>query len=155
MMRTIIVPVLGASLLTEAAPTAPDFTRDIRPILSENCFACHGQDAKKRKGKLRLDKGDVAIAERDGVQAIAPGNLEKSEAWTRILSEDEDEVMPPRDSDKELSDAEKDILKQWILQGAQYADHWAFTAPKPPVVPKGGANPIDAFLQQRLAEEGK
>jgi len=154
MMRTIIVPVLGASLLTEAAPTAPDFTRDIRPILSENCFACHGQDAKKRKGKLRLDKGDVAIAERDGVQAIAPGNLEKSEAWTRILSEDEDEVMPPRDSDKELSDAEKDILKQWILQGAQYADHWAFTAPKPPVVPKGVANPIDAFLQQRLAEEG-
>jgi len=154
MMRTIIVPILGASLLTEATPATPDFTRDIRPILSENCFACHGQDAKKRKGKLRLDKGDAATAERDGVQAIVPGNLEESEAWARILSEDEDEVMPPRDSHKELSDAEKNILKQWILQGAPYEDHWAFTAPKTPLVPRGATNPIDAFLQQRLAEEG-
>ncbi|MEC8941405.1 MAG: c-type cytochrome domain-containing protein, partial [Verrucomicrobiota bacterium] len=123
MMRTIIVPLLGASLLTEAAQAAPDFARDIRPILSETCFACHGQDARKRKAKLRLDQGESALAERDGVQAIVPGDLENSEAWIRITSKDEDEVMPPRDSHKQLSDAEKELLRQWILQGAQYQEH--------------------------------
>ena len=154
MMRTIIVPVLATGLLTEAALAAPDFARDIRPILSETCFACHGQDARKRKAKLRLDQSESALAERDGVQAIVPGDLENSEAWIRITSKDEDEVMPPRDSHKQLSDAEKELLRQWILQGAQYQEHWAFIAPKKPVVPKGSANPVDAFLQQRLAREG-
>ena len=88
------------------------------------------------------------------MQAIVPGDLENSEAWIRITSKDEDEVMPPRDSHKQLSDAEKELLRQWILQGAQYQEHWAFMAPEKTVVPKGVANPIDAFLQQRLAREG-
>ena len=91
-MKTFQVIALLLAWLPSSHAREVKFNRDVRPILSNHCFACHGQDAKKRKGKLRLDKGDVAIAERDGGQASAPGNLEKSEAWTRILSEDEDEV---------------------------------------------------------------
>jgi hypothetical protein len=130
------------------------FNRDVRPILSENCFSCHGQDTNKRKGKLRLDQSAAALGQRDGVRAIVPGDLENSEAWIRITSKDEDEVMPPRDSHKQLSDTEKELLRQWILQGAQYEKHWAFIIPEKPAVPKPGINPIDAFLQKRLAREG-
>ncbi|MFP6885965.1 MAG: c-type cytochrome domain-containing protein, partial [Opitutales bacterium] len=81
------------------------FNRDVRPILADNCFACHGRDAKKRKAKLRLDQSEGALAERDGVRAIVPGNLEQSELWARILSKDKDEVMPPPKSHKELTAA--------------------------------------------------
>lgn len=129
------------------------FNRDIRPILSENCFACHGQDTKKRKAKLRLDQREAAVAEHDGIRAIMPGNLEESEAWARIISEDRDEVMPPSDSHKKLSDKQKETLRKWILQGAEYEKHWSFISPVKPAVPQSGINPIDAFLQERLAAE--
>jgi hypothetical protein len=152
--KLLLLLLLIASPWPVAAKEKIRFNRDVRPILSENCFACHGQDAKKRKGKLRLDKSGVALAERDGIRAIVPGDLVKSEAWARIISEDKDEVMPPADSHKALSDTQKDVLRQWILQGAQYEAHWAFIAPSEPAVPKGAANPIDAFLQKRLAKEG-
>ena len=132
------------------------FNRDVRPILSENCFACHGQDAKHRKAKLRLDERAEALADRDGVRAIVPGDLEKSEAWARIISKDEDEVMPPPKSHKKLTLEDKDVLKRWIEQGAEYEVHWSFTAPQKQQVPKvsGTENPIDAFLQDRLSKEG-
>ena len=132
------------------------FNRDVRPILADNCFACHGQDAKHRKAKLRLDQSEGALAERDGVRAIVPGDLAKSEAWARITSKDEDEVMPPPKSHKELTASEKDVLKRWIEQGAEYEGHWSFVAPQKQEVPKiaGGDNPIDAFLQVRRDKEG-
>ena len=76
------------------------FNRDVRPILSENCFACHGQDAKHRKAKLRLDEREGALADREGVRAIVPADLAQSEAWARITSTDKDEVMPPRSPTK-------------------------------------------------------
>jgi len=102
------------------------FNQDIRPIFSDKCFACHGFDAKKRKADRRLDTPEGAYAVADGVQAIAPGDLAKSEAWKRILSRDEDEVMPPPESHKKLSDAEKALIKRWIEEGATYQKHWAF-----------------------------
>jgi hypothetical protein len=132
------------------------FNRDVRPILSDNCFACHGQDAKKRKAKLRLDQSEGALAERDGVRAIVPGDLEQSELWARINEKDEDEVMPPPKSHKVLTVAEKNVLKRWIEQGAEYEGHWSFQAPQKQEVPQiaGVENPIDAFLQDRLGKEG-
>ena len=134
-----------------AAPV--EFNRDVRAILSKNCFACHGQDAKKRKGKLRLDTAE-ALQSRDGVAAIVPGKLTESELWRRISSGDPDEVMPPVKTKKVLTAAERETLKRWIEQGAKYEMHWAFIAPKKSKVPAGAGNPIDAFLQRRLKQEG-
>ena len=130
-----------------------EFNRDIRPILAKNCFACHGQDAKKRKGKLRLDQEEAAFAPRDDGAAIVPEKVKESEMWRRITSGDPDEVMPPVKSKKNLSAVEKNTIKLWIEQGAKYEKHWAFIAPRKPKV-AGTGNPIDAFLQQRLAKEG-
>jgi hypothetical protein len=139
-----------------AADDGIRFNRDVRPILSENCFACHGQDAKKRKAKLRLDEREGALADRDGVRAIVPGDLAKSELWARIISKDKDEAMPPQKSHKVLTATDKEALKRWIEQGAQYEGHWSFEAPQKQEIPKvaGTNNPIDAFLQDRLRKEG-
>ena len=132
------------------------YNRDIRPILSNHCFSCHGLDEKHRKAKLRLDAREEAIMSRDGIQAIAPGSIEDSESWMRIISDDEDEVMPPPETHKSLTAEEKELVKQWIEQGAPYEGHWAFIAPKKSDLPKvqGAQNPIDAFVQERLKEEG-
>ncbi len=126
------------------------FNQHIRPIFSDKCFSCHGFDSKHRKAGLRLDTPEGAYAENDGVKAIVPGKLSESEAWTRILSEDEDEVMPPPDSHKTLSKAEKDTIKRWIEQGAKYQKHWSFEPP----VKSAKSNSIDGFLSDRLKREG-
>ncbi|MBP7140654.1 MAG: DUF1553 domain-containing protein [Opitutaceae bacterium] len=146
------LPVAGAS----AAPL--QFNRDIRPILSENCFQCHGQDRAHREAKLRLDEFESATQDRDGFFAIVPGNPEQSEMIVRILSDDESERMPPRESNKHISPAQVAILKQWISEGAAYERHWAFLAPRRPAVPENpgiswGRSPIDAFVLQRLRQE--
>ncbi|MDZ4851156.1 MAG: DUF1553 domain-containing protein [Pirellulaceae bacterium] len=131
-----------------------DFNRDVRPILSENCFACHGFDEKSREADLRLDLMDTAYADRDGTTAISPGKLDRSEVWNRISSDDEDEIMPPATSHLTLTDRQKGILKAWIEQGAPYAGHWSFIPPRKVDVPgTAKLNPIDAFVQQRLNEE--
>ena len=100
--------------------------------------------------------GAGAWYDRGGGRAMAPGDLEKSEAWARILSKEEDEVMPPPKSHKKLTVADKNVLKRWIQQGAKYEGHWSFVAPANQEVPKiaGAENPIDAFLQDRLGKEG-
>src|SRR6186997_250052 len=118
MMKRLIA--LASLVLTATAAPAEDvnFTRDIRPILSENCFACHGFDAKARKAGLRLDTSEGAFEVRDGSQAIKPRDLSKSEAWARITSDDEDLVMPPPHSKKKLTDAQKAKLRHWIESGA-------------------------------------
>jgi hypothetical protein len=106
-------------------PAAISFNRDVRPILATNCLRCHGQDAGNRQADLRLDLFDQAIAKRDSGQAIRPGQPDESLIWQRILSTDPEKVMPPPDAPRQLSDQEKQTLKQWIAQGAPYEKHWS------------------------------
>lgn len=134
------------------------FNRDIRPILSETCFHCHGPDKHSRRADLRLDSLEGATAPIDGGKAITPGDLEKSEAWSRILSSDPEELMPPPESHLVLTDEQKTLIKRWIQEGAVYEGHWAFVAPEEPTLPvtetKWGRNEIDPFILARLEEEG-
>jgi hypothetical protein len=141
--------------------TAADvsFNRDIRPILSEHCFACHGLDAKQRKADLRLDLAESAQAERDGSFAIKPGDLAKSDLWQRINSTDPNEVMPPPATKKTLTAAQKETIRKWIEQGAAYQKHWAFETPAKPTLPAVKQetwirNPVDRFIRARLEAEG-
>ena len=161
MTRTLaIFTILSLAGIAIAEDGKLRFNQDVRPILSDKCFACHGFDAKKRKGDLRLDTPEGAYAVTDGAQAIRPGDLVKSEFWKRINSTDEDEVMPPPESHKKLSPEEKAIFRRWIEEGAQYQKHWAFEAPvkvEPPAIrsPQPAIrNPIDAFIGDRLKREG-
>lgn len=133
------------------------YNKEILPILASKCLACHGTDAAKRKAKLRLDDKEVAYAERDGVRAIVAGNPGKSELIRRILSEDEEEVMPPPGEGKALTEGEKNVLRQWIVEGAKYERHWAFRTPVKRGVPdtgNWGVNEIDAFVHERMSEAG-
>jgi hypothetical protein len=144
----------------EVAPGKVDFQRQIRPILVDRCFACHGSDAAHREGGLRLDEREGAIQGGDSeTAAIVPGNPDTSELVRRIFSADESERMPPPEAKKDLTAAEKDLLKQWVAEGAEYAAHWAFTAPVRPPVPKVSRtdwprNEIDRFVLARLEGEG-
>ncbi len=137
------------------------FNRDIRPILSDNCFACHGFDEKKRKGGFRLDIPEGAFTpNKDGNIAIKPGKPEQSELWKRINSTDKDELMPPEETHKKLTAEQKKLIRLWIKQGADYQKHWAFEAPTNPKIPVVGSgtyapkNPVDNFLFARLLKEG-
>jgi len=147
--RLLISSALALTSLHAAAPSKIEFNRDVRPILSENCFACHGFDPKHREADLRLDTFDGATQDRDGSRGIVPGDLSKSDAWQRIISDDKDELMPPPKSHKPpLTARQREILKIWIEQGAKYERHWSFEPPK-----KHAGDNIDQFVQQRLAEE--
>jgi hypothetical protein len=137
-----------------------DFSRDIRPILSENCFQCHGPDEDAREGELRLDSKAGLLADRGGYHVVVPGDLEQSELHRRIRAEDPDEVMPPKDSKKQLTDHQKRLIEQWIKSGASWEETWAYKAPERPVVPAVASkdfrtrNPIDHFIARRLQEAG-
>jgi len=134
---------------------AVDFNQEVRPILAQHCFACHGMDDQARKGKLRLDLADSAHGKgKSGELAIVAGRPDKSEAIRRIFSLDKDELMPPPEAKKPMSDKEKAVLRAWIAEGGQYQAHWAFTAPKQAPLPQSGIHPIDAFVRARLAKEG-
>jgi hypothetical protein len=136
-----------------------DFNRDIRPILSDKCFQCHGPDSKKRKADLRLDTPESAFGEAaSGEHAVVPGKLDESELYRRITSTDELEQMPPPSTKKPLTRAEIERLKAWIEAGAPYPRHWAFLAPVRPPVPHTKNDewiktPIDAFVLTRLEKE--
>ncbi len=144
---------LNAALTVQAEKV--QFNRDIRPILSENCFSCHGSDEKARKAKLRLDLSEEATREHKNGTPIAPGDLKKSVVWERILSNDEDEVMPPPKSHLSLTTTDKAKLKAWIEQGAPYEEHWAFVAPKRPALPTDNKLPaIDYWVTRQLTEAG-
>ena len=117
---------------------APDFARDVRPILSQHCFKCHGPDDKSRKGGLRLDAREEAMKEaKSGGIALVPGKPAESELITRIFTDDEDELMPPPSAKRPLSDEHKSILRRWVEEGGEYAQHWAFVKPRRPEVPGG------------------
>src|SRR4051812_28047481 len=120
----VLLSLLILPGFTRAEP--PDFSRDVRPILSRHCFKCHGPDDKTRKAKLRLDDRAAAIAR----QAIVPGKPDKSELVRRILTDEPTEVMPPPSTKNPLTAAQKEILKQWIVTGADYQPHWAFVPPR-------------------------
>ena len=150
-VRLCVSSCLAASAIGPSAQAADDidFNRDIRPILSDNCFACHGPDANHRKGDLRLDIREDAL----GSKAITPGKPEMSKLIQRILSDDPEQVMPPKDSPKRLTAAQKDLLKKWITSGAEYQGHWAYQTPKKLSVP-AGVQPVDFLVQQRLKKLG-
>ncbi|MFK5924762.1 MAG: DUF1549 domain-containing protein, partial [Verrucomicrobiota bacterium] len=132
-----------------------NFSREVLPLLSDRCFHCHGPDDSHRKAELRLDQEDEAKRDREGLRMLVPGDLEASEFWQRISSDDQDELMPPPDSHrKPLSEKERATLRQWILEGAQWGKHWAFEKPQRPAVPTLSKHPIDAFVQQKLKAEG-
>ena len=139
---------------------ALQFNRDIRPLLSDRCFQCHGPDEKQRESGLRLDeRGAALLPAESGALAIVPGDSDASELVRRILADDPDEVMPPPEIGKPLSAAEKELLRKWVAEGAIYQQHWSFTPPKRSAIPEVQArswprNPIDYFVLDRLERKG-
>ncbi|MDR3623428.1 MAG: DUF1553 domain-containing protein [Paludisphaera borealis] len=154
--------IAGAPTIADEPKPRPkvDFNYEIRPILSDKCFHCHGPDPKNQKAGLRLDVLAGATSEtKSGIRAVVPGNLDDSELIARITSDDEDERMPPKSLGRSLSPSEVELLKRWIEEGAEWKDHWAFITPArtaPPEVAAAGriVNPIDRFVIARLEAEG-
>ena len=150
-MRRIIIP---CALLLFAARSASaqtlDYSRDVLPILSDNCFFCHGPDEKARKAKLRLDTKEGAFRVRDGEAVIVPGKSGESELIRRLTAEDADERMPPPKANRHLTAKQIDTLKRWIDQGAKWGQPWAFTPLRNP----DGPGSIDQFVRARLEKEG-
>jgi hypothetical protein len=152
----VIRPLVTLALVSSALAEPIDFSKQIRPILSENCFFCHGPDEKKREAGLRLDDETSSKKNNDGVIAVVPGNPDKSALIERIVSKDPDEVMPPPKQHKTISPAQVALLKEWIKQGAKWGKHWSYEKVVRPQVPTPSSklNPIDAFLAARLEKEG-
>jgi hypothetical protein len=153
----------GASGAGQSGGTADrrvDFSYQIRPLLSDRCFRCHGPDAGKRKKELRLDRREGLLKDiGKGWAIVKPGDPDKSELIRRISSDLEDDMMPPPDSHLQLSEAEKALLTRWVVEGADYRAHWSLTPVRTPAVPEprggiGTTNPIDAFVRARLDEAG-
>ena len=148
--------VLATLIVSAAQAASPiDFNRDIRPILAENCFYCHGQDGNKRQADLRLDLRDIAVKS----AAIVPGDPPASHLIERILSSDPEKQMPPPKSNRILSPEKKQLLERWIAEGANYATHWAYVAPQRPAEPpvqRGdwARTPIDFFVLAKLEAAG-
>ncbi len=158
LLSLLVVVALHNAVIYSADSNASSiqFSRDVLPILAENCFACHGFDESSRQADLRLDTRESAIATKDGVTPVVPGKPESSALWSRITSTDSDEIMPPEKTGKHLTDAQKDILRRWINEGAEYAKHWSYNLPvrtEPPVI-EGVEHPIDRYIQARLQGEG-
>ncbi|HYF36507.1 MAG TPA: DUF1553 domain-containing protein [Prosthecobacter sp.] len=153
-----VAAVLAASALTGAA-RAVDFNREIRPILSQHCFSCHGFDETTRKAGLRLDTPQGATTPaKSGQRAVVPGAAAKSELFVRITTHDPDDLMPPAKHEKPLSQHQIDLLQQWINEGAPYARHWAFELPRKPPPPAAAQpgwerNAVDAFVLHQLGVE--
>ncbi len=156
-----------SSVLADSKDEPVSFNRDIRPILSDVCFQCHGPDAKERKAELRLDSDDKLFAERDGHRTLVAGDPAKSELFRRLIATVGDERMPPPSSGKKLTPQQIETIRRWIEQGAKFQGHWAFIPPQfvvPPsgghpnskIPPKGGttSSPIDRFILSRLEREG-
>ncbi|MHB9005538.1 MAG: PSD1 and planctomycete cytochrome C domain-containing protein [Limisphaerales bacterium] len=147
---TLLVLVAGPVLRASEV----QFSRDVRPLLADNCFPCHGPDTTKIKGGLRLDRREDAIRPaKSGTPAIVPGRPDESELIRRILTADPDDLMPPPESHKSLTDAQKERLRRWVTDGAEYQGHWAYERPVKVPVP-ADANAIDHLVQVRLRELG-
>ncbi len=155
-----LAALLALLLPAAAAPAPPDFQREVRPILSRQCFACHGPDEHARKAGLRLDLRDEALKPaKSGKRALVPGKPDQSELVRRISATDHDQVMPPPEAKKQLTAAEQDTLRRWIAAGADYQPHWAFIKPRQAPLPKvkqtaWPQNAIDHFILARLEQAG-
>src|SRR5262245_17728608 len=149
----------GARAVQPDAPAQPiDFNRDIRPILSDNCFQCHGPDKANRKGKLGRDTEEWALTDRGGYQAVTPGKAADSELIRRITAKGKDR-MPPPASAHALTTAQMDLLRRWIDEGAKWQKHWSLIPPRRPALPAVRnpgwcRNPIDHFVLARLEQAG-
>lgn len=162
MSLALVLVVVRVSICVAQAPVNKSwqYNRDVRPILSNHCFACHGPDDKSRQANLRLDQRDRALAMLEsGRVAIVPGKPDQSELLKRIASHDPDVVMPPPSTNKTLTVAEQAVLKRWIEHGAEYQQHWAFVVPTRPELPSvkdvsWARNEIDRFVLARLEAEG-
>lgn len=156
--RIISVAAVWGAFGAHGGDREISFNRDIRPIFSDTCFACHGFDAKTRKADLRMDTPEGATMVRtNGLPAITPGDPAKSEAWLRLVSTDPKKQMPPPEFHKTLSDEQKATIRKWIEQGAKYQKHWAFEPPvkaTPPDVDVPARTPLDRFIAARLKKEG-
>jgi len=147
------------SVTVVAAEPSVDFDRDIRPILADRCFQCHGPDGAKREADLRLDTRAGIFSPRDDQAAVVAGDSAKSLLYQRILTSDEDERMPPTDAGEKLSATQADLIRRWIDSGAAWQQHWSLIAPVSPKIPqvkhsKSVRNPIDPFILARLEREG-
>src|SRR3712207_2145538 len=159
---TLVVMLSGTG--ARAADSRVQFNRNVRPILSDTCFRCHGFDKNARKADLRLDVREESVRPRAGgrhrgATPVVPGRADDSLVWRRIVSSYPDEVMPPPGSLVALTEAQKAILRQWIEQGAAYEPHWAFIPPKRAAVPSTRVpgwtrGEIDAFVLHRLEDRG-
>jgi hypothetical protein len=150
------IGVTGLSV-TAQTPGSVNFDREVRPILSNNCFRCHGPDVSSRIGGFRLDLRDEATKQQAQGTPIVPGDPDHSELIERIFSKDSGAIMPPVYANIQLTAAQKDTMRRWIAQGAKYESHWSYQPIVRPAVPATAqkvANPIDAFIQTRLAKEG-
>ncbi|MBC8327031.1 MAG: PSD1 domain-containing protein [Verrucomicrobia subdivision 3 bacterium] len=153
MPRLLLITILLLPFVVNGAKAAPDFSRDVLPILSDTCFACHGPDANARKAKLRLDREKDAKAE-----VIVPGKSAASELIARVFSSDPDERMPPPNSKLKLTAEQKATLKAWVDAGAKWGKHWAYEPPRRSALPKVNhakwpRNGIDRFILARLERE--
>jgi hypothetical protein len=151
----VVQIVLSSPSALHARSGMVQYNRDIRPILNDHCFACHGPDENKRAAELRLDIREAALNK----QAIVPGKPEQSVIFQRILSTDENEVMPPPTSHKSLTESQKEMIRAWIAEGAEYQGHWAYVAPVKPELPQVRnpgwvRNPIDRFVLSELERRG-
>lgn len=167
-MKQLYGPAFWALALLSAAEITlakeVDFQRDIRPILSDTCFQCHGTDEANRQAELRLDRRDGVFAKRDGRTMVVPHQPQASEVIRRITSKSSDVRMPPKDNERQLTAHEIDLLRRWVDEGATWKEHWAFVAPEQPSLPKPQSltdgrvesdwprNPIDLFVLQQLEQ---
>jgi hypothetical protein len=146
----------SVTMVTAAEPARVSFNRDVRPIMSDTCFRCHGPDKNARKTSMRLDiREEATTPTRSGRIPIVPGDPDKSEIVQRVFATGA-RIMPPASAHKELTATQKDIIRRWVAEGAVYEGHWAYQAVTRPVVPEPGSskNPIDHFIQDRLRRDG-
>ncbi|HVX59029.1 MAG TPA: DUF1553 domain-containing protein [Pirellulales bacterium] len=149
----------GTHALHASEQGAVSYNRDVRPILSDNCFRCHGPDSASRQAELRLDQHDSAIQDRDGLRAITPGKSAESEVFRRLTTSDPGERMPPTDSGQTLTAEERETIRRWIDAGANYEAHWSLIPPQSPALPEverkdWPRGEIDRFILQRLEQAG-
>ena len=145
MLRVGLFFLSSFGIAIDSVQAAVNFNRDIRPILSANCFACHGPDKESREGGLRLDTAKGAK------EALGP--VEDSELIYRIETDDEEDLMPPEDTGHSLTVAQKKLLREWVASGGEYDTHWAFEGPVKASMPEG-EHPVDYFVGKRLKEAG-
>ena len=160
-MRKTYLPILAPLLTGIQLPAEVDFTQEIRPILSDKCFACHGPDKKTREADLRLDTREGALADNEGVKAIVPGKPDESELFYRIATDDKDDLMPPaKHVKKPLTKKETDLFRQWIQEGASYEQHWSYrpvskAKPPRPKNSKGFVKThVDAYILEKANKAG-